>query len=134
MNHTHPPRSLITLLFILVAVTFFVATLRTFAPAHAAPILESLAKKADVSTPTSTSSSDIPNPGPTPTPPPPSLLPPPTVEETFIPTLTPTFTPIPTAIPIPASADTTGIIALAILMVVVMLLGMAWGGRSLRKK
>jgi predicted acyltransferase len=40
------------------------------------------------------------------------------------------------ATPIPESgyADTTGIIALAILMVVVMLVGMVWGGRSPRMK
>ncbi|MCX6034480.1 MAG: hypothetical protein NTV38_05830, partial [Chloroflexi bacterium] len=136
MNHTHLPRSLVILLFILVASTFFMGTLRAFVPVRAAIVLDDLAQKADL--PTSTSIADFPTPGPTPTPPPPSLLPPPTDGGPFMPTPPPTYTPMPTAIPTPLSkkvyADTTGIIALAIFMVVVILVGVAWGGRSSWKK
>jgi len=55
-----------------------------------------------------------------------------------MPTPPPTYTPIPTAVPTPISrtvyADTTGIIALAILMVVVVLIGVTLGERSPREK
>jgi hypothetical protein len=126
MNQTHLPRSLIILLFILVAVTFFVGTLRTFASAQAATVLDDLTQKADL--PTSTSIADFPTPSPTPT-----------DGGPFMPTPPPTYTPMPTAIPTPISeqeyvADMTGIVGLAILMVVVMLVGVAWGGRSPWKK
>ncbi|MCX6039069.1 MAG: hypothetical protein NTW99_14535 [Chloroflexi bacterium] len=131
--------SIFILVLALIVVTFLVGTLRTFAPAHAATVLEDLAQKADLPsadriTPTSTSIADFPSLRPTPTPPPTSLLPPPTDDATSMPTPAPTLTPTATAIPTPPSADTTGIIALAILMVVVMLVGMAWGGRSPRMK
>ena len=165
MSQNHLPRSLIILLFFLVAVTFFVGTLRTFAPAHAAIVLENLAQKADLPSadkiiPTSTSIADFPSLGPTPTPSPTSFLPPPTGDAIFMPTPPPTFTPMatpptsflppptgdaifnptppptftPMATPIPEQgyADTTGIIALAILLVVVILVGLAWGGRRPR--
>jgi hypothetical protein len=137
MNQPHLPRSLIILLFILVAVTFFVGTLRTFAPALAAPGLEDMSQKADLPSTneimlTSTLIANFPPPGPTWTPPPASLLPPPTVEETFMPTPAPTPTPI--LILEKGYADTTGIIAMGILLVVAILIGMAWGGRGLRVK
>jgi hypothetical protein len=144
MNHSHLPRSLIILLFILVAVTFFAGTLRTFAPAQAAPVLEELTQKTGLLSadgalaPTPTSTGNFPLPGPTLTPLPPSLLPPLTDGGPFMPTPPPTYTPMPTAIPTPISktvyADTTGIIALAILMVVVVLVGVFLGGRNPREK
>lgn len=128
MNHTHLPRSLIILLFILVGVTFFVGTLHTFAPARAATVLADLA-------PTSTSMADFPPPGPTPTPPPASLLPPPTEDATLLQTPPPTYTPNPTALPdYTIYADTTGVIALAILLVVVVLVGMAFGQHNRSRK
>ena len=128
MNRNHNPRSLVILLFILVAGTFIVGTLRTFAPARAATVLSDLA-------PTSTSMADFPPPGPTSTPPPASLLPPPTGEATSEPTPPPTYTLNPTALPdYTVYADTTGVIALAILLVVVVLVGMAFGQRNLRRK
>lgn len=137
MNQTHLPRSLIILLFFLVAVTFFVGTLRTFAPVHAAIVLENLTQKADLPSadkiiPTSTSIAYYPSLGPTPTPPPNSFLPPPTGDAIFNPTPPPTFTPMPTPIPKQEYVDTTGIIALAILLVVVILVGLAWDGRRPR--
>jgi len=137
MNHPHLPRSLIILVFFLVAATFLVGTLNTFAPAHAAIVLEDQAQKADLPsvvtiTPTSTSIADFPPLLPTLIPPPTSLLPPPIDNATSISTPPPTLTPMPIPISNPGYADTTGIIALAILMVVVMLVGMVWGGSTSR--
>jgi hypothetical protein len=125
MNNIHLPRSLVILLFILVIGTFIMGILRTFATARAATFLPN-------SSPTSTSTADYSPPGPTPTPPPVSLLPPPTTEKTSEPTPAPTLTP--TLIPNnTVYADTTGIIALAILLVVVVLVGMAFGQRNRRR-
>ena len=139
MNHTHLPRWLIILLFFVVAVTFFIGTSRTFSRAHAALVLDDMAQKAnppseDRLTLNSTSIADLPSLLPTPTPSPTSLLPPPTDDATLMPTPAPTLTPTPTPIPNPGSADTTGIIALGLLLAVVMLVGMVWGGRSSRMK
>lgn len=120
MNQTHLPRSLIILLFILVVATFFVGTLLAFAPAQAATVLEDRSHRADLSSTdkdlpqNSTSIADFPPPGLTPTPPPVSLLPDP-IDNTIY-------------------ADTTGIIALAILLVFVVLFGLVLGGRTPRKK
>ena len=114
MNQTHLPRLLIILLFILVAATFFVGTLLMFAPAQAATVLEDRSHIADLSSTdkdlpqNSTSIADFPPPGLTPTPHPVTLLEPPTDDTIY--------------------ADTTGIIALAILMVVVVLVGLVLGG------
>jgi len=126
MNHTHHPRSLIVLLFILVAVTFFVGTLRAFTPAHA------------VSNATVTPTTPLVLKTPSTTP---------AESESETPVFTPTVTNTgqadsdenftPTRTPIPEQeyvADMTGIVGLAILMVVVMLVGVAWGGRSPWKK
>jgi hypothetical protein len=136
MNHSHLPRSLVILLFILVAGTFFVGTLRAFIPAQAGIVMDDLALKADLST--STSTTGFPPPGPTPTPLPASLLPPPTDAATLMPTPPPTDIPEPTALPTPVPythyADTTGIIALAILLVVVVLVGTLLGERRPRQK
>jgi hypothetical protein len=139
MNQTHLPRSLIILLFILVTATFIVGTLRTFTSAHAATVLNVLAQKTNLPSAggnmasNSTLTADFPSPGPTLTPPPTFLLPPPTPAETLMPTPPPTLTPTP--IPEPEYiADTTGIIALVILLVFVMLVGMAWGLRGHRNE
>jgi hypothetical protein len=141
MNQSHLPRSLVILLFILVAATFFVGILHSFIPAHAAVVLDDLAPRVDLST--ATSNADFPSPGPTPTPSPASLLPPPIGEATSLPTPAPTVTDTTQADgelnsdldeePLYIS-DMTGIIALGILMVIVVLVGVAWGGRILRKK
>ena len=105
MKSVNIPRPLILLIMIIVA--FLIGALRDFGSVHAAP---STAAKvagngnADVST-------------------------------TFIPTPLPTYTeetdlpPKSTPMPIQASADTTGIIALAIVIVTTILVGAAWGVR-----
>ncbi|HEX7540522.1 MAG TPA: hypothetical protein VF352_00205 [Anaerolineales bacterium] len=120
MNHTHLPRSLIILLFILVAVTFFVGTLRTFTPAHAVsnatgtPTVTLVLKTPSTTPPESESETPVSTPTAT-------NLSQADSDENF------TLTPIPEPEYV---ADMTGIIGLAILMVVVMLVGVAWGGRS----
>jgi hypothetical protein len=135
MNHTHLPRFFVTLLFILVAGTFFVGTQRAFVPASAAFDADGLPQQADL--PTTTSTTDFPALGPTPTPLPASLLPSPTDEAIFMPT------PAPTATSTDQTGgdegniyvtDTTGIISLAILMVVVVLVGTLLGERKPRQK
>jgi hypothetical protein len=141
MNQAHLPRSLVILLFILVAATFFVGILRSFMPAHAAVVLDNLTSKVDLSA--ATSNADFPSPGPTPTPPPAAQLPTPIGENTSLPTPAPTVTNTMQADGELSSdlaeeplyiSDMTGIIALGILMVVVVLVGVAWSGRVLRKK
>jgi hypothetical protein len=131
MYHSNLPRPLIIVLFILVAVSFFVGTLRAFIPAQAlsnatvTPTVTLILKTPSTtpaepenealgSTPTVTNTGQAGS------------------EEGFNPTPTPT--PNPTPIDKTVYADTTGIIAPAILMVVVILVGMAWGGRRPRKK
>jgi hypothetical protein len=137
MNQSHLPRLLINLLFMLVAATFFAGVLRAFAPARAALVNDNLAQTTAL--PTSTSLVDFPSPGPALTLPPASSLPPPTRDATSLPTSAPTDTSTPLADtevypdldeePIYIT-DMTGIIALGILMVVVVLVGMAWGVRN----
>lgn len=126
MNHIHLPRPLVNSLFILVVASFFVGTFRAFTPARA------------VSNATFTPTSTL-------------VL----ITASFTPvepeneTLgsTPAFIttapagsngshpPNPTLAPAPeSSADMTGIIALGILMVFVILVGMVWGGRSSYRK
>jgi hypothetical protein len=140
MNRSHLPRALIILLFILVIVAFFVGTLRTFASARAASVLDDFTQRTnqpsagEVLAPTSTSTSVIPPLGPTPTPLPTSVLPPATKVATPMSTPAPTFTPTPIPEPEEYITDMTGIISLAILLVVVILVGVAWGGRNSRKK
>jgi hypothetical protein len=112
MNHTHLPRPLVIVLFILVAGFFFVGTLRAFIPAHAL----------SNATVTPTVTLVLKTPSTTPAEPENEALSP-----------TPTVTSTPQA-DNTVYADTTGIISLAILMVVVILVGMAWGGRRPRKK
>jgi len=133
------PRSFIILLSILIAVTFFVGSLRTFASAQAATVLDNLTYKTDRLSsvrgliPTSVSS-DFPSLGPTPTPPSASLLPPAATDAPLMQTPAPTLTPTVSPIPKTEYADTTGVIALGILMVVVVLIGIIWGERNLLQK
>jgi hypothetical protein len=124
MNHTHLPRSLVILIFILVVGTFVAGTLRAFVTARAAIEMDDLAQRVDL--PTSTLIVEFPTPGLTPTPLPASLLPPPT--DSLIPTE------IPTPVDHTVYADTIGIIALAILLVVVVLIGTVLGERKPRRK
>jgi hypothetical protein len=130
MNHPHLPRALIILLFFLMVATFFVGTLRTFASAQAVVVLDDRAPTTGLLSvdknlavaPTSTTM--IPTPGHT-------LTPPPTKVATSMPT--PASTPAPTAAPITEQiyvTDMTGIIALAILLVVVILVGVTLSGRT----
>jgi septal ring-binding cell division protein DamX len=129
MNHTHLPRPLVIVLFILVVGFFFIGTLRAFIPAYAVSnATVSPAATLVLNTPSATpaepenetlgSAPAATNTGQAGS------------EEGFTPTPTPTPTPIDNTV----YADTTGIIALATLMVVVILVGMAWGGRHPRKK
>jgi hypothetical protein len=140
MNRPHLPRPFVILFFILVVGFFFIGTLRVFIPAHAlsnttvTPVTVTstvtLALKAVSTTPAEPENESL---GSTPV-----------VTNTgqagskveFTPTPIPTNpTPTPTPVPEPVYiADMTGIIALAILMVAVILVGMAWGGRRPRKK
>ncbi len=127
MNHTQLPRPLVIVLFILVIGFFLIGTLRAFIPAHAL-------SNATV-TPTVTLALKTP-----------STTPVEPENEALGSTLAVTntrqagseeiFTPTPNPTPIDKTvyADTTSIIALAILMVVVILVGIAWGGRRPRKK
>jgi hypothetical protein len=143
MNHPRLPRALIVLLFILVAVTFLGGTLRSFASAQAATDLGETGQigpgTGEALAPTLTSNVSILTPAATFTALPASLLPPVTPVETAIPTLTPTPEPTlaPTdAPPLPPEyfTDMTGIISLAIVLVVVILVGITWGGSSVRRK
>ncbi|MGA2503844.1 MAG: hypothetical protein ABSG01_07105 [Anaerolineales bacterium] len=141
MNHPRLPRALIVLLFILVAGTFLVGALRSFASAQAAPVLEDTSQNGRLSgealAPTLTSSVNFLTPGPTFTALPASLLPPATPVETVMPTPAPTLTLPPTDTPVPEQeyyTDMTGIVSLGILLVVVILVGITWGGFSMRGK
>ena len=139
MDHPGNPRALIILLFILVAVTFMVGTLRLFDPIHAAAALQEPDQNGQVPeialapTVTSTIVSQALQPTlPVPTA---SIQTPATAAATLIPTPAPYFTP--TYIPVPEKAyttDMTGIVMLAIVLVVVILVGISWGGRITRKK
>jgi hypothetical protein len=140
MNHSRLARALIILLFILVSVTFFTGTLRTFALARAAPVLDERdantgLQLAEVVAITVTSTTSFLTPGSTPIPPVATVLASPTPVETI--EATPAPTPTPTATPVPEPeyiTDMTGILALGILLVVVILVGITWGAASTRKK
>ena len=127
MNHPHLPRALIILLFILVAGTTLVGSLRSFALAQAAEVIENSSQNgqsaavAQAPTPTPTTKPSVNSPTRA------SILTTPTSTAT----LTPTSTPIPEPIYV---TDMTGIITLGILLVVVILVGVTWGGRRVPKK
>jgi len=127
MNHPHLPRALIILLFILVAGTTLVGSLRSFALAQAAEVIENSSQNgqsaavAQAPTPTPTTKPSVNSPTRA------SILTTPTSTAT----LPPTSTPIPEPIYV---TDMTGIITLGILLVVVILVGVTWGGRRVPKK
>jgi hypothetical protein len=127
MNHPHLPRALIILLFILVAGTTLVGSLRSFASAQAAEVIENSslngqsAAVAQAPTPTPTTKPSINSP----------------TRASILTTPTPTATLAPTSTPVPEPiyvTDMTGIITLGILLVVVILVGVTWGGRRVPKK
>jgi hypothetical protein len=124
MNQSHFPRSLIILLFILVSLSFIVGTLRAFTNVHA------------ISTPMVTPAVTLGLNTP-------STTPPESENETPVPSPTAIMSSQATSMssspstPVPVqdySTDMTGIISLGILMVVVVLVGVTWGGRDPRKK
>ncbi len=104
MNQSHLTRTVIILLFILVAVTFIAGTLHTFIPARA------------VSNATET---------PTPTP---------ASATASIALADSESQPADSAPEQVYVSDMTGIIALSIVMVAVILIGVAWGSPGLRRK
>jgi hypothetical protein len=109
MKSVHNPRPLI--LIILVIVAFLIGALRVFGTAHAAT---STAPKVTANGQADAAIDITPTPVPTNTD---SVLPPQS-----------------TPMPVPNSADTTGIIALAIVIVTTILVGAAWGVRRSPKK
>ena len=126
MPHTHLPRSIIILLVILVAVSFFIGTLRAFTPARAVAIASATPTSTLVLTKPSSTAAEPENE---------SLGSTPSVANTTQAASSENITPIPSPTPEPEYiADMTGIIALGILMVFVILVGMIWGEFSLRKK
>jgi hypothetical protein len=124
MNQSHFPRLLISLLFILVALTFMAGILRAFSPVHAVSTANiSPMVTLYINTP---SASPVESESETP-----FLLP------TAMATNQPDSDAGSSSTPIPEEdflTDMTGIVSLGILMVVVILVGVAWGGRDSRKK
>ena len=110
MKSVHIPRPII--LLILVIMAFVIGALRDFDTAHAAT---SSALKVAGNSQTNAATDLTPTPFPT------------NIDETEIP---PKSKPTPG----PASADTTGIIALAIVIVTTILVGATWGVRRSPKK
>ena len=113
MNPPHLPRSLFILFFFLVTAAFSVGTMRAFTPVHADSIptitlLVTLGTTIPHATRTVTPSGSG--------------------METVISTPTATILDGPAPAPI-YFTDMTGIITLAVLMVVVILVGVVWGGR-----
>ena len=124
MKPTRPRLPLAIIISALIILTFLFGTLRTFTSAHASIFMDARSPILQALPATNT----------------PPLTPGPTLVSTFgpSPTIEPTYTPppVPTIAPGPVllSADTTGIIALAILMVVIMLFGLALGSRNSRRR
>ena len=138
MDHPRNPRALIILLFILVAATFMVGTLRLFSPVHASILQNTnqngLNQGAAIA-PTLTSTVNPATLQPTLPVPTASIQTPATAAASLIPTPAPYFTP--TSVPVPEqvyTTDMTGIVMLAIVLVLVILVGISWGGRITRKK
>ena len=153
MKFPRHPRAFIILMCILVAVTFFIGTMHSFFPVQAAPVSNELAANIDglsggrQGALLFTSTASLPPPISTLSPPSGSILPLPTGVVTSLvtpgstPSLGPTPTLIPTHTPVSAPAvadiyitDMTGIIALTILLVFVIVVGVAWGVRSSPRK
>jgi hypothetical protein len=135
MKPAHNSRWIAILILFLIIVTFLVGILRAFSSARAALVSDpgdSLihlipAGMNPTLTPPATYGGTSLTPGYTP-----QFPPGPT--DTVMPTPAPTLTPMPLPVPITPSADTTGIIGLAILLVVITLVGLAWGGGGPRGK
>ncbi len=145
MNHPRLPRALIILLFILVALTTLAGSLRSFASAQAADDIEGGNQNGQISgaalaptpttPPTAKATINSPTLALTLTMPTATLLPSPTGTATLVPTPTPTLIPTTTPVPEPVyTTDMSGIITLAIVLVVVILVGVTLGGRSVRRK
>jgi hypothetical protein len=143
MNHPRLPRALIILLFILVAGTTLAGSLRSFASAQVADDIEdssqngqsAAAAQAPTLTPTTRSILGSPTLAPTLTAPTATLLPSPTGTATPTPTTAATLAPTSTPIPEPVYiTDMTGIVTLGILVVVIILVGVTWGGRRVPRK
>lgn len=134
MKPAHTSHWIAILILPLIVVTFLAGTLRAFSSARAALVSDpgnpvnslTLPAMDPTLTPPATYDGTSLPPGPTPQ----SPLGP---TDTLMPTPAPTLTLTPISAPIPASADTTGIIALAILLVVITLVGLAWGGGGPRR-
>ena len=153
MKFPRPPRTFVILLCVLVAVTIFIGTMHSFLPAQAAPvsneraaIIDGISGGRQVAS-LSTSTASLPPPISTLSPPSGSILPLPTgvVTSMVTPGSTPSLGPTPSLIPthtpvsVPAAADIyitdmTGIIALTILLVFVIVVGVAWGVRTSPRK
>gem|GEM_PF-1780144 len=143
MNHPRLPRSLIILLFILVAGTTLAGSLRSFASTQAADDIEGSSQNgqsaaavlAPTLTPTTRSTLGSPTLAPTITAPTATLPPSPTGSATPTPTTAATLAPTSTPMPEPVYiTDMSGIITLGILVVVVILVGVTWGGRRVPRK
>jgi hypothetical protein len=115
MRHDRIPHTLIIFIIFLVIVTFLAGTLRAFANVHAFTVpVAALAvndqKVVDIT---------------------PALMPTPTVAETMV---SPAPTQRPVSAPVPPSADTGGIISLAVVIAFTVLIGVAWGIRTPSEK
>ena len=120
-------RRILLVILTLSLMIFLVGTLLAISPAHAAIISAAIPTLDLTYTPLATDDSSNLTPGPTP-------IPSPGPSETPMLTTAPTPGPTPVPPPIGMSTDMTGIIALAILVVVVTLIGMIWGGAPYRRK
>ena len=127
MKTSDASRRILLLLLALIFVIFLVGTSPAIFPAHAGVISAAVPTLEPTYTPLATDYSSNLTPGPTP-------IPSPGPSETPMLTLAPTPTPTLFPPPLGMSTDMTGVIALAILVVVVTLIGMIWGGALFRRK
>ena len=117
MKPSDASRRMLLLLLALIPVIFAASTLPVISPAHAAILSAALPTLEPTHTPFATDDTSLLPPGPSETPPP-----------------TPAPTPTPFRVPVAVPTDMTGLIGLAILVVVVTLVGMVWGGAPARRK
>jgi hypothetical protein len=117
MNNHHLPRALVVLLFILLILTFLAGTLQAFVPVNAALQANTAAQVATLYLLPATSELSTSSPAEESTQP--------AEEEEEIPSPTPDVAAL--------TADTTGVIALAILLVVIVLVGTILGERKPHK-
>ncbi|HEY5157017.1 MAG TPA: hypothetical protein VII93_03535 [Anaerolineales bacterium] len=118
MKPSDASRRIVLLILTLILMIFLVGTLPAISPAHAAILSATIPTLNPSYAPLATDDGSILTPGPSETP----LL-----------TPAPTPTPTPFPPPIGMTTDMTGIIALAILVVVATLVGMIWGGAPYRR-